>query len=417
MKIEIITIGDEILIGQIVDTNSAWMATEINKLGWEVIRITTIGDTREEIIQAFDDALGRADVVLVTGGTGPTKDDVTKNVLCEYFGGTLIFDPAILENVKGIFAQRSLRLNALTESQAWVPDNCEVIMNKVGTAPCTWFERNGKVLVSMAGVPAEMKWLMSNGVLPKLEERFHDGSAVLHHTFMVKNYSESALAEYLSGYEADLPAEFKLAYLPQPGVLRLRLTGRNSDKGKLEHQMQVLVAQMHARLGKDLFSDEDLPLPEIIGKLLLQKGVTLATAESCTGGAIAAMITAIPGSSAYFKGGVVSYANEVKNEVLGVDRVDIERSGAVSETVVRQMAAGAARVCKADCAVATSGVAGPDGGSVEKPVGTVWIAAKYKDEVVSRLFTFGKSRSYNITRASNAALLLLLELLVDENIN
>ncbi|MEG0950259.1 MAG: competence/damage-inducible protein A, partial [Bacteroidales bacterium] len=198
MKIEIITIGDEILIGQIIDTNSAWMARQINQLGWEVVRIVTVADDKEAITDAFDTAFKRADIVLVTGGTGPTKDDVTKNVLCEYFKGTLVFREDILDNIREIFSKRSLQLNELTETQAWVPDNARVIMNKVGTAPCTWFEKEGKVLVSMAGVPAEMKWLMTNGILPALEARFNDGSAVLHHTFMVKNYTESALAESLA---------------------------------------------------------------------------------------------------------------------------------------------------------------------------------------------------------------------------
>lgn len=411
MKVEVITIGDEILIGQIVDTNSAWMATQLNQLGWEVVHIASVADTREAIAAAFDAAFDRADVVLVTGGTGPTKDDVTKHVLCDYFGGSLIFREDILENIKGIFAQRALKLNELTETQAWVPDNAEVIMNKVGTAPCTWFERDGKVLVSMAGVPSEMKWLMTNGVLPKLEERFNDGSAVLHHTFLVKNYSESALAEYLATFESELPASFKLAYLPQPGIVRLRLTGRNHDAQRLEVQMEAAVQQLRELVGSDIFSEEDLPLAVLVGKRLQEKGLWFATAESCTGGTIAQMITAIAGSSAYFKGGVVSYANEVKQQVLGVDKEALDTLGAVSEPVVRQMAEGAARVCGADCAVATSGIAGPGGGTPDKPVGTVWIAATYKGETVSRLYTFGKLREYNINKAANTALLMLLEVI------
>lgn len=415
MKVEIITIGDEILIGQIIDTNSAWMAAELNKIGWDVIRVTTVPDTREAIQGAFDAAFDVADIVLVTGGTGPTKDDVTKTVLCEYFGGRLVFRPDILENIRDIFGQRGLRLNKLTETQAWVPDNARVLMNRAGTAPCTWFEKNGKVLVSMAGVPSEMEWLMTNAVLPELTAHFSDGSAALHHTFMVKNYSESALAEYLSDYETGLPDMFKLAYLPQPGVLRLRLTGRSKDEAVLKETLDGLVAELHRLLGKDIISDLDQPLAVIVGDLLKRKNVTLATAESCTGGAIASMITAIPGSSVYFKGGVVSYANEVKVSLLGVSPEVLEQDGAVSEEVVRQMAAGVARACNTICSVATSGVAGPDGGSVEKPVGTVWIAAKYGERLKSRLYTFGKLRKYNITRASNAALIMLIELLNEES--
>lgn len=414
MKIEIITIGDEILIGQVVDTNSAWMGTQLNQQGWEVVRITTIADKKEDIWQAFDDAFQRADVILVTGGTGPTKDDVTKQVLCEYFGGELIFRSDILENIKEIFSRRSLKLNKLTETQAWVPNNAEVIMNRVGTAPCTWFEKQGKILVSMAGVPAEMKWVMNNGVIDRLSQRFNDGSAVLHHTFLVKNYTESALAECLVSFEEQLPSSFQLAYLPQPAIVRLRLTGRNHNSEVLTKQMDAYARQLRSILGKDIYSEEDLPLPELVGNLLLEKGVYMATAESCTGGTIAQMMTAIPGSSAYFKGGIVSYANEVKQHLLGVDAQVLESQGAVSEPVVRQMAEGATHACNTACAVATSGIAGPSGGTLEKPVGTVWIAAKYNERVITRCYSFGKIRDYNIAKASNTALLMLLELLVAE---
>ncbi|MEG1586302.1 MAG: CinA family nicotinamide mononucleotide deamidase-related protein [Bacteroidales bacterium] len=411
MRIEIITIGDEILIGQIVDTNSAWMATQVNQLGWEVVHIATVADKREDIIAAFDAAFSRADIILVTGGTGPTKDDVTKHVLCEYFNSDLIFNADILENIREIFSKRSLKLNDLTETQAWVPDKAEVIMNKVGTAPCTWFEKDGKVLVSMAGVPSEMKWLMTNGILPRLEVRFNDGAAVVHHTFLVKNYTESALAEHLMEFESMLPDDFKLAYLPQPAIVRLRLTGRNHDKAQLNEQMVTLINHLRLLLGKDIYSEQDLPLAVLIGNALKAKNLSLATAESCTGGTIAQMITAIAGSSAYFKGGVVSYANEVKMSVLGVEEQVLAAHGAVSEVVVCQMAAGVARICNTDCSVATSGIAGPDGGTVDKPVGTIWIAAKYQDTIIARLYSFGKLREYNIQKASNTALLMLLELI------
>lgn len=411
MKIEIITIGDEILIGQIVDTNSAWMGVQLNQEGWEVVQITTIADRREDTIHAFDAAFQRADVVLVTGGTGPTKDDLTKDVLCEYFGGKKIFRQDILDNIEEIFARRGLKLNESTKTQAWVPDNATVIMNRVGTAPCTWFEKEGKVLVSMAGVPSEMKWLMSNEVIGRLHDRFNDGSAALHHSFLVKNYSESALSEKLASFEASLPKTFKLAYLPQSGIVRLRLTGRNHDKQVLEQDMLRASESLRTILGKDIYTEEDVPLPVLIGNKLKAKRLTMATAESCTGGTIAQMITSIPGCSAYFKGGVVSYANNVKNGVLGVDQQILDTVGAVSEPVVRQMAEGAARICQADCSVATSGIAGPDGGTPEKPVGTVWIAAHCCGKTISRLYHFGSLREYNIQKASNSALLMLLELI------
>lgn len=411
MKIEIITIGDEILIGQIVDTNSAWMGKEVNLLGWEIVRITTVPDDSAEIKQAFDSAFTRADIILVTGGTGPTKDDVTKNVLLEYFGGKLIFREDIKDNIEQIFANRNITLNELTLSQAYVPDNATVLMNKAGTAPCTCFEKEGKLLVSMAGVPSEMKWLMSNEVLPMLIKRFGDNAAVIHSTFLVKNYSESALAEKLASLEKELTPEFKLAYLPQPGIVRLRLTGRSSDKSDLEKKTEAFCGKIRSLIGKDIFSEKDLPVEILVGNSLKKLGVSLSTAESCTGGNIAHLITEIAGSSEYFKGSVVAYSNEVKHNVLRVSSESLDLYGAVSEQVVNEMLTGVSSVCKTECAVATSGIAGPGGGSAEKPVGTVWIGAKYRDRYLIRLYKFGNIREYNISKASNMALLMLLELL------
>jgi nicotinamide-nucleotide amidase len=414
MKIEIITIGDEILIGQIVDTNSAWMGQQLNLRGWDVVRITTVADRADAISDAFDAAFEVADVVLVTGGTGPTKDDVTKNVLLDYFGGKLVFRQDILDNVREIFSVRGLKLNALTETQAWVPDTAEVLMNRVGTAPCTWFERDGKVLVSMAGVPSEMKWLMTNAVIPKLEARFLGDEAAIHRTFLVKDYTESGLAEHLASFEAALPETIHLAYLPQAGIVRLRLTGRSRRADILEAEMEGACRALRDLLGAALFADEDEPIAVIVGNRLRARGLTMATAESCTGGTIAQMITAIAGSSDYFKGGVVSYANEVKRDVLGVSEADLATYGAVSEPVVRQMVEGATRVCGADCAVATSGIAGPGGGTPDKPVGTIWIAARCGDRTLSRLYRFGTRRDFNIAKAANTALLLLLEVMGEE---
>ena len=411
MKIEIITIGDEILIGQIVDTNSAWMGKELNLLGWDVVRITTVSDKEKDIKESFDAAFKRADIILVTGGTGPTKDDVTKTVLIDYFGGTLIFREDIKKNIEEIFANRNIKLNDLTLSQAYVPDNALVLMNKVGTAPCTCFEKNGKVLISMAGVPSEMKWLMTNEVLPMLEKRFNDGSAVVHSTFLVKNYSESALAEKLECFEKSLPDNFKLAYLPQAGVVRLRLTGRNTNKEKLEVLSEEFSSEIRLILGSDIYSEKDLPIEILVGNRLKELGIFLSTAESCTGGNIAHVITEIAGSSEYYKGSVVSYSNEVKHDVLVVSCESLENYGAVSEPVVREMLKGVSEVCKTECAVATSGIAGPGGGTTDKPVGTIWIGAKFKDEYIVRLFQFGTIREYNIRKATNMALLMLLELL------
>lgn len=410
MKIEIITIGDEILIGQIVDTNSAWMGTRINEYGWEVVRITTVADKRKDIIDAFDAAFERADVILVTGGTGPTKDDLTKGVLFDYFSGSnLVFHPEIIDNIKGIFASRSINLNPLTETQAWIPDNASYIMNKVGTAPCIYYKKDGKYLFSMAGVPFEMKWIMDNEVLPFLESLYNNGETALHKHILVRGYSESALAEYVSDIESSLPANFKLAYLPHPGVVKLRITARGYDSQSINAKMQKITEFFHERLGKSIFADDDISIAEVVGKKLRELSLSLSCAESCTGGTIARMITTVAGSSDYFKGGVVSYSNEIKHNVLGVSNQNLENYGAVSEAVVTDMVNGVCRICNSDCAVATSGIAGPGGGSEEKPVGTVWIAVKVKETVITKLFQFGKLREYNMQKAANEALLMLLD--------
>lgn len=410
MKIEIITIGDEILIGQIVDTNSAWMGTRINEFGWEVVRITTIADKKEDIVAAFDAALDRADVVLVTGGTGPTKDDLTKDVLLEYFGGSkLVFHPEIIDNIKGIFASRSLNLNPLTETQAWIPDNSSYIMNKVGTAPCIYYNVDGKYLFSMAGVPFEMKWIMDNGVLPMLDREYNNGEAALHQHLLVRGYSESALAEYVADIESALPTGFKLAFLPHPGVVKLRITARGNDIDAMASLMDGITESFRCRLGSAIFSDSDISIGEIAGQKLREHGLSFSCAESCTGGTIAHMITSVAGSSDYFKGGVVSYSNEMKHNVLGVSSESLDNYGAVSEAVVREMVEGVCRICNTDCGVATSGIAGPGGGSEDKPVGTVWVAVKVKEKIVTKLFRLGKLREYNMQKAANEALLMLLD--------
>ena len=366
MKVEIITIGDEILIGQVVDTNSAWMGKELNFLGADVIKITTVSDKFAEIKEAFDESLKRADVVIVTGGTGPTKDDVTKNVLLEYFGGKLVFNEDIKNNIEQIFANRNIKLNELTLSQAWVPDNAQILMNKVGTAPGTWFERNGKILISIAGVPSEMKWLMTNYILPRLEEMINKTSFAIHKTFLVKNYSESALAEKLEDFESKLPEYIKLAYLPQAGIVRLRLTGRDKDEIKLQNFMNELSVNLRSILGKDIYSENDLPIENLVFEKLLSLGLSLSTAESCTGGNIAHKLTLIPGSSKVFTGTVVAYDNSVKSKLLNVKEDTLEEFGAVSQEVVSQMLKGAANLFNTECVVATSGIAGPDGGTIDR---------------------------------------------------
>ena len=409
MFAEIITIGDELLIGQVTDTNSAWMGRELNKVGIEVIRVVSVRDRAEEITEAVDASMKRADIVLMTGGLGPTKDDITKQTLCEYFGTRLIFSEAVFENVKRVLAGK-IPMNALNKSQAMVPENCTVINNRVGSASVSWFEKDGKVLVSMPGVPQEMATVMSEEVIPRLCAKFHT-DAIVHRTFTVQNYPESVLAEKLESWEVALPSCIKLAYLPKPGLIRLRLTGRGQDRQEVETYLNVESAKLEAILGEDILDEEDTPIEILIGELLKKKKLTLSTAESCTGGSIAARLTSIAGSSEYFNGGIVAYSNEVKMNLLHVSPETLETYGAVSEQTVTEMVKGAMKAMKTDCAVATSGLAGPGGGTPEKPVGTVWIAAGYKNEIRTYRQETNRGRAMNIERAGNNALLILRDLL------
>jgi len=411
MDVEIITIGDELLIGQVIDTNSAWMGQCLGDEGFRVVWRTTVGDVEEDMLEAFNRAMQRADIVLVTGGIGPTNDDITKKTLCKYFGCGMHFSDEVFENIQRIFNRSNRKMNELTRNQALVPDNCTVVQNRVGTAPCTWFERDNRVLVSMPGVPSEMKWLMSNEIIPRLKTRFNQNLFIRHQTCWVAGFTESALAIKLTDFEKQLPSFVKLAYLPQPGLIRLRL----SAYAEKEEEAIVAIAEqrekLHAILAGNILVEEDKVIEVQIGEILREKHLHIGTAESCTGGHIAGMITSVAGSSDYFVGGIVSYSNEVKHRVLGVSEESLSKYGAVSQEVVEQMVAGATRVLDCDCAVATSGVAGPGGGTEEKPVGTVWIAAKLKDKTVSECFHFGTIRDQNIQRASNMALLMLLKLL------
>lgn len=410
MKVEIITIGDELLIGQVVDTNSAWMGQALNNQGFQVAYRTAIGDLEQDILDAFDRALQRVPVVLVTGGIGPTKDDITKKTLCKYFNTDLCYSEEANRNMEELFLTNGRKMNELTRTQAYVPRGCTVIQNRAGTAPCTWFERDGRVLVSMPGVPSEMKWLMTNEVIPRLAKTFRRDVFIRHQTFWVSGYTESLLAITLEDFESSLPETLKLAYLPQAGIIRLRLSAYCPSEAEAERQIETAKEKLHVLLNSHIMVEEDKPIEVQIGELLKSKGLTIGTAESCTGGAIASLLTSVPGSSDYFKGAIVSYANEVKENVLGVLTVDLEREGAVSRPVVEQMARGAQRVLGCDCTVATSGIAGPGGGTPDKPVGTVWIAVAYKDRVVSERYKFGVVRDLNIQRTTNVGLLMLYSL-------
>lgn len=406
MNIEIITIGDELLIGQVVDTNSAWMSKRLSEAGFDVIYITSIKDEYNSIFKAIEEGFKRADVLLMTGGNGPTKDDITKNTLCDYFEDKLVLDNDVLDNIKTLFKHKNLKINELTRNQAYVPQTSTVIQNRVGTAPNLWFEKNGKVLVSMPGVPFEMRYAMEE-IIPRLSAK-HETKAFLKHTIYTYGISESALAMQLNDFEEELPHGFALAYLPGGGVIRLRL----SAKGE-EHtvEMDKQVDKLKRIIDTNLLIESEDPLEVVLGTVLKSKKLSISLAESCSGGYLAHLLTAVSGASQYFKGSIVSYANSAKINLLNVSPSSIDEYGAVSKQVVEEMAKGALSVLNTDCAIAISGIAGPEGGSVEKPVGTVWICTIYNDSIISKQYMFGNSRENNIQRSAIMAIVQLLKMI------
>jgi nicotinamide-nucleotide amidase len=408
--VEIITIGDEILIGQIVDTNSAWMARELNKDGFRVFQITTVSDNEAHILEAVDKAFNRADIVLLTGGLGPTKDDITKQTLCQYFQTELVFNQAVIDNIQELFINRPNVLNELTLGQANVPASATIIQNKRGTAPVTWFDKENKVLISMPGVPSEMEWVMNCEVLPRLREKFQTPH-LLHQTVLVQGIPESSLALKLTDWENNLSPCLKLAYLPSAGLVKLRLSGFLPNRKELESIVEQELVKLREILGQSILAEEDAPVEEIIGRLLKEKGLWLATAESCTGGNIAHRITSVAGSSAYFLGSIVAYQNQIKERALGVSTETIREYGAVSREVVQEMANGILHKLDADVAVSVSGIAGPDGATESKPVGTTWICVCTKEKCLSRRFQFGQLRGRNIEMATLAAFAMIKEIL------
>lgn len=410
----IITIGDELLIGQVIDTNSAWMAQELNKTGIWLKRRVAVGDDKQEILNALDDQSRDTQIILITGGLGPTADDITKPVLCDYFGGKMVVDENTLAHVKYLFEQVFRR--PITErnlKQAEVPDVCTVLHNARGSAPGMWFEKNGRVFVSLPGVPHEMKGLMTNEVLPRLQQHF-TMPFISHRTLLTAGIGESYLADKIQTWEEKLPAHFKLAYLPNYGMVRLRITGSGPDKQQLEEELDTEFSKVKALVKEWMVVDEDLPLHVVIGNLLKQQGKTMSTAESCTGGYIAHLITSVSGSSAYYKGSIVSYANEIKEKVLNVSPETMKAGGAVSEATVKEMVQGAVTALNTDYALATSGIMGPDGGSPEKPVGMVWVAVGNRNKVVTQLFNFRFDRMRNIEMTAINALNLLRKFIAEQ---
>ncbi len=408
MNASIITIGDEILIGQIVDTNSVSIARHLNDAGIVVREKVSIGDDRSAIVETLRRSLAASQVVILTGGLGPTKDDITKKTLAEMFGSRLVNDPVVAAHVERMLTERDIAFNELNRSQALVPACCTVLFNAHGTAPGMWFEDEGRVVVSLPGVPFEMEHLMQDEVMPRLKARFAL-KQIVHRTLITSGLAESMLAERIETWETALPPYLKLAYLPNPGAVRLRLSAYEVEGESVSQEIERQFAALRTLIPEHIVGFETATLQELVHNLLTERGQTLATAESCTGGTIAARFTAMPGASAYFRCGVVSYSNEAKIGLLGVDPAALERFGAVSEQVARQMAEGVRRAADSDYAVATTGIAGPAGGSAGKPVGTVWIAVAGPRGTVAVLKQCGTDRGQIIDRASSQAIALLRE--------
>ena len=405
MLVEIITIGDELLIGQVIDTNSAWIAEQLNMIGIKVHQITSISDDQQHILTTLSEATGRAQLILITGGLGPTNDDITKQTLCRFFNTSLIFSEDAYKNVEKLFAARGYPVTEINRLQAMVPANCRVIPNPNGTAPCMWFEKNGCIYISMPGVPFEMKAIMEQEIIPQLLNK--QNKVIIHRTILTEGVGESHLASIIEPWENSLPSFLKLAYLPQPGMVRLRLTAYGTDRIELQDAINKAEKELYPYAGSYIFGFDNDTMESVIGQLLRNKGMTLSTAESCTGGNIAQLITSIAGSSDYFKGSVVAYSNEIKEQFLGVPHQLIVENGAVSEQTVIAMAKGIRERFATSYSIAVSGIAGPGGGTNEKPVGTTWIAIATPTETIARKFMFGDHRGRNIRKASMAALNML----------
>ena len=402
MKADIISIGDELLIGQTVNTNASWIGKELAMRGVRIMQITAIPDDEQKIAEAVDDAFGRSEIIIVTGGLGPTKDDITKHTLCKYFDTTLFLHEPTLKKIEDYFALRNRSMLEVNRKQAELPEKCEILDNNYGTAAGMWFNKEGKILVSLPGVPYEMKGIMTEQVFPRLMERF-ELKSLFHVTLMTQGLGESFLADQISDWEDKVrDAGLGLAYLPSPGMVKLRLT---SYEGKeREEEIRSLFTELEQRLPQYVFGYDEMSLSEIVGKLLKENGLTLGTVESCTGGLLAGNIVSVPGASDYFMGSLLTYSNHLKMQLAGVSEASLMEFGAVSQEVVEEMALGGQEKLGLDLCIATSGVAGPTGGTEEKPVGTVWIAIALKNKVVSKRFYFGNDRERNIQMTILSAL-------------
>ena len=411
MQAEIITIGEELLIGQIINTNASWMAERLNEAGIMVRQISVVTDKEGEIHRILKDAFSRSGLVMITGGLGPTRDDVTKLALCQFFNTELVIHEEVLEDIRALFARRNYPLTQLNRQQAMVPASARILRNPNGTAPGIWFEQEGKICIAMPGVPFEMKAMVEDQILPELRKRRKD-QFILHRTILTQGVGESFLSEIISDWEDQLPPSISLAYLPSPGMVRLRMSAKGPNETLLKKALHEEEQKLGRLIPEYVWGYDRDTLEEAVGRLLKEKGLTLSTAESCTGGFLAHKITSVPGSSAYFKGSIIAYANEFKTRFVHVEESLIEKHGAVSQAVVEAMALNGCKTMNSDFCVATSGIAGPGGGTPEKPVGTVWIAVAFKDQVTCKLLHLGDQRDRNIIRASLGALALLREKII-----
>ena len=405
-----ISIGDELLIGQVINTNAAWLGEHLSEAGFQLDSILTIGDSEKAILEAFNACMD-ADLVLVTGGLGPTADDITKPTVCKFFNTELEFCQAAYDNVVSLFKRRGFQMSERNRSQAMLPKACEYVPNTYGTAPCMWLEKDGVVFAFMPGVPFEMKGIFNDELLPRIKKRFHS-IPYEKRVIMTTGIGESFLADRIKDWEGNLPDFLSLAYLPQHGMVRLRLSGRHENAEMLHNTLDEEVRKLTALIPEYIFAMQDQPIERTVFDLLLDRGLTFASAESCTGGNIAHVITLIPGSSDVFKGTAVTYATPMKTKVLGVSSETIEKHGVVSQEVVEGMATGVRNLMEADFGVATTGVAGPSGGTEENPVGTVWIGLATPNGVISKRYNFGKDRENVINRATIMAYEMLRRYLV-----
>lgn len=403
MKAHIINIGDELLIGQVVNTNASWMAEELNKRNIKVTDIAVIADDKDAIIKQLKTSLAEAELVLITGGLGPTKDDITKTTLCEFFHSELIIHEPTLENVRDYFTRRGLQFTPVNHDQALVPKCCKVILNKVGTAPCMLFETDKNIIVSMPGVPFEMKWLMSNEVLKILEQKMGN-EAIVHKTILTFGIGESFLADKIAAWESSLPGYIHLAYLPEAGKVRLRLSAYGDNHRKLEEEIAELIEKLKEIIGDNIYGYDNDTISKVIGRILTESRKSISTAESCTGGLVGHKIVESAGASVYYSGGIISYSNDKKEQLLGVRKSTLDKYGAVSEETALEMAKGCREKMGTDYSIATTGISGPTGGSEEKPTGLVYIAISSKDETICNRYVFTTTREQHQERVANQAL-------------